>query len=173
MLLAPKTLAMRCVIGVFLCTQLVLTLTSTSASARDSSSSRSAFSCDDLVVAGAGTGGLYSAWRLIEAGLVDPSKTCILEQTNRIGKCSGRHLENVYACLHTAAVVAVDWHRAWLVCCGIWIWLPSMGIRKQSHEAGRRATIKLLENTRVGVSAVNILLGICVGGVSGVKIKRV
>ncbi|CAN0463234.1 unnamed protein product, partial [Laminaria digitata] len=39
-----------------------------------------------LVVAGAGPGGLYSAWRLVEAALVDPSKTCIFEQTQRIGK---------------------------------------------------------------------------------------
>ena len=69
-------------IGVFLCAQVVLTLRTTSANAQDSST----FSCDDLVVAGAGPGGLYSAWRLIEAGLVDPSKTCIFEQTQRIGE---------------------------------------------------------------------------------------
>ncbi|CAM9336613.1 unnamed protein product [Ascophyllum nodosum] len=41
--------------------------------------------CDSLVVAGAGPGGLYSAWRMIEAGLVDPKHTCIFEQTQRIG----------------------------------------------------------------------------------------
>lgn len=43
-------------------------------------------SCGDLVVAGAGTGGLYSAWRMIEAGLADPTKTCIFEQTQRLGE---------------------------------------------------------------------------------------
>ncbi len=43
-------------------------------------------SCGDLVVAGAGTGGLYSAWRMIEAGLADPTKTCIFEQTQRVGE---------------------------------------------------------------------------------------
>ena len=77
---------MRCATGAHLCAQLVLVLTSTSAKAQDSSST---FSCDDLVVAGAGPGGLYSAWRLIEAGLVDASKTCIFEQTNRVGKWRG------------------------------------------------------------------------------------
>jgi len=45
-----------------------------------------ALSCGDLVVAGGGTGGLYSAWRMIEAGLADPTKTCIFEQTQRVGK---------------------------------------------------------------------------------------
>ena len=73
---------MRRAIGVFLCAQFVLTLMPTSTNAQDST-----FSCDGLIVAGAGPGGLYSAWRLVEAGLVDPSKTCIFEQTQRIGKC--------------------------------------------------------------------------------------
>lgn len=43
-------------------------------------------SCDSLIVGGAGTGGLYAAWRMIEAGLVDPRETCIFEQSHRIGK---------------------------------------------------------------------------------------
>lgn len=42
--------------------------------------------CNDLVVAGAGPGGLYSAWRLIDAGIVDPDHTCIFEQTHRLGE---------------------------------------------------------------------------------------
>ena len=74
---SPMSRAIRA----FLCAQFVLTLASTSTNAQDN-----VFPCDDLVVAGAGPGGLYSAWRLIEAGLVDPSKTCIFEQTHRIGK---------------------------------------------------------------------------------------
>lgn len=51
------------------------------------------YSCEDLVVAGGGTGGLYSAWRMIEAGLADPTKTCIFEQTQRVGEICG----NVWA----------------------------------------------------------------------------
>lgn len=72
---------MRSAIGVFLC--LLSVFTPTSSYAQDS---RGDFSCDDLIVAGAGPGGLYSAWRMIEAGLADPAKTCIFEQTQRIGK---------------------------------------------------------------------------------------
>lgn len=44
-------------------------------------------SCDSLVVGGAGAGGLYAAWRLIGAGLVDPVETCIFEQSHRPGEC--------------------------------------------------------------------------------------
>ena len=44
------------------------------------------YRCRDLVVAGGGTGGLYSAWRMIEEGLADPHKTCIFEQTLRLGE---------------------------------------------------------------------------------------
>ena len=76
-----NSLFVRCATGAYLCAQLVLVLTLKPVKAQDS-----AFSCDDLVIAGAGPGGLYSAWRLIEAGLVDASKTCIFEQTNRVGK---------------------------------------------------------------------------------------
>lgn len=50
-------------------------------------------SCEDLLVAGGGPGGLYAAWRLIEAGVVDPYKTCILEQSHRVGKeCSRQQI---------------------------------------------------------------------------------
>ena len=76
---------MRCATATLLCAQLVLAFSSTATNAHGKSS----LSCDDLVVAGAGPGGLYSAWRLIEAGLIDPSKTCIFEHTNRVGECWG------------------------------------------------------------------------------------
>lgn len=52
--------------------------------------------CDDLVVAGAGPGGLYSAWRLIDAGIVDPYRTCIFEQTHRLGESRTVHLIQTY-----------------------------------------------------------------------------
>lgn len=48
--------------------------------------SGASYSCEDLVVAGGGTGGLYSAWRMVEAGLADPSRTCVFEQTQRLGE---------------------------------------------------------------------------------------
>ena len=72
---------MRGTVGTLL--GLLSALAPNSAYAQDSSGD---FSCDDLVVAGAGPGGLYSAWRMIEAGLADPTKTCIFEQTQRVGK---------------------------------------------------------------------------------------
>ena len=41
-------------------------------------------SCDVAVV-GAGVGGAYSAWRLIEAGAVVGSGVCLFERSDRIG----------------------------------------------------------------------------------------
>ena len=41
-------------------------------------------SCDVAVV-GAGVGGAYSAWRLIEAGAVPGSGVCLFERSDRIG----------------------------------------------------------------------------------------
>lgn len=54
--------------------------------ADDYDSAEQQYSCGDLVVAGGGTGGLYTAWRMIEAGLADPNNTCIFEQTQRVGE---------------------------------------------------------------------------------------
>lgn len=52
------------------------------------------YRCRDLVVAGGGTGGLYSAWRMIEEGLADPHKTCIFEQTLRLGEKVYNHFRH-------------------------------------------------------------------------------
>lgn len=54
--------------------------------------------CNDLIVAGAGPGGLYSAWRMIEAGLVDPHRTCIFEQTQRVGEALYRAFSSRRSC---------------------------------------------------------------------------
>jgi len=40
--------------------------------------------CDSIHV-GAGSGGIYAAWRAIDSGVIDPSKVCIFEYHDRIG----------------------------------------------------------------------------------------
>lgn len=39
----------------------------------------------ELVVVGAGAGGLYTAWRLILAGKFSPERTCVFEVSDRVG----------------------------------------------------------------------------------------
>lgn len=58
----------------------VLSLLAASAGA----SSHGPESCD-LVVVGAGAGGLYTAWRLIRAGKFSPERTCVFEMADRVG----------------------------------------------------------------------------------------
>eukprot|EP00752_Nemacystus_decipiens_P011719 g10400.t1 len=74
------------------------------------------YDCEDLVVAGGGTGGLYSAWRMIEAGLADPQKTCIFEQTQRLGgrmrSVRGDELPEELAAIGSQAL-DVAAYRAW------------------------------------------------------------
>ncbi|CAM9322615.1 unnamed protein product [Scytosiphon promiscuus] len=74
------------------------------------------YGCEDLVVAGGGTGGLYSAWRMIEAGLVDPNKTCIFEQTQRLGgrmrSVRGDELPEELSAIGSQAI-DVAAYRAW------------------------------------------------------------
>ena len=39
----------------------------------------------EVSLVGAGSGGLYTVWRLINATIVLPNKVCIFEQTERVG----------------------------------------------------------------------------------------